>query len=134
MRLRGIRLAISALLLLTSLAAATPASADARCGGLRGIQVWSSAWYAGATKTWCQNSGGGIARQNLFWEGWNDSISSFQIFNMPGNLGTCFFEHADYQGLRTLYMGNVNVGSLAPGIDNTWSSILTAWPQYSPCY
>lgn len=136
---RGLRrgvllLAFSAVVL----GGAGPASAvDERCGGGRGIQAWSNSWYGGSDVTWCAGEGGAIRRQNLTWDLWNDKISSVQIFNMPAGLKTCFFEHADYAGIRTLYPSAANPffdPTLAPGIDNTWSSILTTWPEYNPCY
>ena len=76
-----------ATVLVVSALTAGAVSADARCNGARGVQVWDLPDFQGASITWCAVNGA-IDRSNLFFEGWNDRIGSFQAFNMPWNLPT----------------------------------------------
>lgn len=120
------------LVLVVSVLAAGSVSADARCNGLRGVQVWDGANFQGASITWCQNAGGAIDRTNLYFEGWNDRIGSFQTFNMPWNLPTCFSEHAYHGGIHWVYWGNVQRADLGAA-NNRWSSLVVKWPEWNPC-
>lgn len=129
--MRKLALTLSLALLLSCLTA-MPVSADQRCGGLRGLQVWDGLNFQGNSRIWCAENGA-INRTNLFFEGWNDSISSFQLFNMPANLPTCFSEHANHGGLHWVYWGNAQRADVGAAANNRWSSIITAWPDWNPC-
>lgn len=128
--------------LLAAMLTASPVAADGRCGGQRGIQVWADSGFSGSTTVWCQNNTGGIAIPDLsthheggqWWpQSWNDAISSFQTFNMPSTLPTCFYQNSNYGSTAWRYNGNQSIQFVGLDRNDQFSSLLVAWPQYNHC-
>lgn len=98
-------LLIGVLLASTLLIGAGPVSADSRCGGYPGVQVWENANKGGGTAYGC---GVGWYRSEFWnwhdglfwWASWDDRISSYESFNFTGH--AIRFYNNGYKGGATL--------------------------------
>ena len=98
--------------------------ADGRCGGGPGVQVWENTYFSGGTWTICANASGNFSDSDLsnntsglgFFANWNNRISSYQTFNTPAGVITCFFDGTGYTGSWQRVAGNYNMTS--PGTMN----------------
>lgn len=110
-------------------------SADARCGGGKGITVWQDSNQNGPSATWCANSNGvlnipdlNLKTDNLsFGANWNDRISSWQTFNMTSGLISCLVQNVDYTfsdaTRNSRITGNNTITYVGSRADNQASSI-----------
>ena len=117
---------------------ASSAMADSRCGGERGTQVYTEYNGVGGSKVYCipirssnlMLEGGGLnGGCGLCFSGWNDIISSIQIFNNGGTVYICYYRDAGYNGTKWSFLGpNVYGGVLPAGVDDQISAISSACP------
>lgn len=95
---------------------AAPVSADSRCSGYPGVQVWENpnkgggnafgcgvGWYRATFWTWTEG---------LFWGAtWDDRISSFETFNFTGHT-IRFYTNGYKGGTAVSWSNNVYVDNL----------------------
>lgn len=108
-----------------ALQAAIPAvtSADTRCSGNPGVQVWENSGKGGRSAVMC---GVGYNRgdftswgDNLnWWENWNDRISSYETFNFTGHKVT-FWAESGFKGQYLYTINNEYLSNLSDWTSTT---------------
>lgn len=103
--------------------------ADSRCSGGPGMQVWENSNYSGGTWIVCAVTGN-FSDADLtnntsglgFFANWNDRISSYQTFNTPAGVVTCFWKNFSYSGTWQRVAGNHNMAYVGNSMNDTISS------------
>jgi hypothetical protein len=131
-------------------ASPAPASADSRCGGVMGIQLWENTFKGGKTIILCSaNNYRDLSAYkvdpgcSLLCATWNDRVSSYEVFNLSSLSKARFYYNKDFnKGTTGWYITTTGSGYVPDlrvyyngGFNDQMSSISIpcAYAPYNKC-